>query len=290
MFVYNEFNFWKRDSYAARLSFHTEFSGDSTTPVRSQIERAIALHMDSLCVTDHHDYDVDSPIDFTLDPEIYFNTMCQLREEYKEQIDLRIGIELGLQPHLKQYYDQLLKRYDFDYVIGSTHFINRKDAAYPEFFEGRREEEAYLQYFEATLDNVKLKDAYDAAGHIDYIVRYGPNKAAYYNYHAYQDIIDEILKTVIEMGKGIELNTAGYRKGIGQSNPFGRYYQTLPGTGRRDYYGGIGCPHTRRFRCRFSDRKRASETMRIFLLYRIQQKKTGIKTTVIHLRQHGLEN
>ncbi len=212
--------------------FHTEFSGDSTTPVRNQIERAILLHMDSLCVTDHHDYDVDSPIDFTLDPEIYFNTMCQLREEYKERIDLRIGIELGLQPHLKQYYDQLLKRYDFDYVIGSTHFINRKDAAYPEFFEGRREEDAYLQYFEATLDNVKLKDAYDAAGHIDYIVRYGPNKAAYYNYHAYRDIIDEILKTVIEMGKGIELNTAGYRKGIGQSNPSGdiiKRYRELGG-------------------------------------------------------------
>ncbi|MGC6177539.1 hypothetical protein V7D18_23585, partial [Lacrimispora sp. 38-1] len=49
--------------------------------------------------------------------------------------------------------------------------------------------------------------------------RYGPNKAAFYSYGAYQDIIDDILKTVIENGNGIELNTAGYRKGIGQPNP-----------------------------------------------------------------------
>jgi len=199
--------------------FHSDFSGDSNTPMRSQIEQAIHLGMDSLCVTDHHDYDVDSSIDFTLDPDLYFRTMSELQEEYKGQIDLRIGIELGLQPHLTQYYSGLLKRYAFDYVIGSTHFVNRKDAAYPDFFEGRREEEAYLQYFKATLENVRMKDAYDTAGHMDYIVRYGPNKTTFYSYGAYQDIIDEILKTVIENGNGIELNTAGYRKGIGQPNP-----------------------------------------------------------------------
>lgn len=199
--------------------FHSSFSGDSETPIRSQIEQAIALSMNSLCVTDHHDYDVDSDIDFTLNLDQYFQTMTELREEFKDQIDLRIGIELGLQPHLEEYYKSLLTRYDFDYVIGSTHFVNRKDVSYPEFFEGRLEEEAYLQYFKATLDNVKLANAYDTAGHMDYIVRYGPNKNKYYNYKAYQDLFDEILRTIIGMGKGIELNTAGYRKGISQPNP-----------------------------------------------------------------------
>ena len=57
------------------------------------------------------------------------------------------------------------------------------------------------------------------AGHIDYIVRYGPNKAAFYSYEAYRDILDRILKAVIEHGKGIECNTAGLRKGISQPNP-----------------------------------------------------------------------
>ena len=36
---------------------HTEFSGDSEAPVRDQVERAIALGMPEICVTDHHDYD-----------------------------------------------------------------------------------------------------------------------------------------------------------------------------------------------------------------------------------------
>lgn len=199
--------------------FHTNFSGDSQTPMRTQLERAISLGMTSLCVTDHHDYDVDSVIDFTLQTDRYFEAMSALREEYKGRIDLRIGIELGLQTHLKEYYRELLSGYPFDFVIGSTHFINRKDPAYPEFFEGRGEQKAYLQYFQATLDNVKNIDNYDVAGHIDYIVRYGPNKALYYSYEAYRDILDDILREIIERGKGIECNTAGFRKGIGQPNP-----------------------------------------------------------------------
>ena len=40
-----------------------------------------------------------------------------------------------------------------------------------------------------------------------------------FSYQAYADLIDEILKTLIEEEKGIELNTAGFREGLGQPNP-----------------------------------------------------------------------
>lgn len=199
--------------------FHTEFSGDSHTPIREYIDQAVRLGMKSICVTDHHDYDVDSAIDFTLDADHYIESMASLKEEFKNRIELRIGIELGLQPHLKEYFEGLLNSHPFDFVIGSTHFINRKDPAYPVFFEGRDEEKAYHEYFQATLDNVKNLDTYDVAGHIDYIVRYGPNKNNFYSYEKYQDILDDILGTIIEHGKGIECNTAGLRKGLGQLHP-----------------------------------------------------------------------
>jgi len=55
--------------------FHTNFSGDSDTPMRDHLEQAINLGMTSLCVTDHHDYDVDSIIDFTLQTDQYFEAM-----------------------------------------------------------------------------------------------------------------------------------------------------------------------------------------------------------------------
>ncbi|WP_124066012.1 histidinol-phosphatase HisJ family protein [Clostridium sp. E02] len=199
--------------------FHTSFSGDSDTPIRDQLEQGILLGMKSVCVTDHHDYDMSSDLDFTLDLDQYFQTMNAIKEEYKSRIDLRIGIELGLQPHLKTYFETLIKTYPFDFILGSTHSIHKIDVVSSDFFEGRSEEEAYLEYFKATLDNVKKLNTYDVAGHIDYIVRYGPTKTACYHYDAFRETLDAILMAIIRHGKGIECNTAGYRKGIHQPNP-----------------------------------------------------------------------
>ena len=56
-------------------------------------------------------------------------------------------------------------------------------------------------------------------GHIDYVVRYGAHKAEQYGYTEYADILDAILRRVIEDGRGIEVNTAGLQKGLGFPNP-----------------------------------------------------------------------
>ena len=74
-------------------------------------------------------------------------------------------------------------------------------------------------YFESILENISAYDGFDVYGHIDYVVRYGPNKNREYSYGRYKDILDEILKKLISMGKGIELNTGGYHYGLGEPNP-----------------------------------------------------------------------
>ena len=90
---------------------------------------------------------------------------------------------------------------------------------YPAYYKGRSERQAYLEYFASILENVAAFDAFDVYGHIDYVVRYGPNKNRDYSYRAYSEIIDEVLKTLIEKGKGIEINTGGFRYGLGHPNP-----------------------------------------------------------------------
>lgn len=199
---------------------HTEFSGDSDTPVRKQVERAISLGMKEICITDHHDYDADfTDIDFTLDIEAYLTYMKQIQEEYKDQIRVGIGIELGLQTHLKDYLERLLEEYSFDFVIGSSHFADQMDPYFPEFFNGRTEREAYGRFFEVSLKRAKTLDCFDSYGHLDYVVRYGPNKNRDYSYRDYQEYIDPILKALIAKGKGLECNTGGYKYRLGHPNP-----------------------------------------------------------------------
>ena len=199
---------------------HTEFSGDCETPVREQIETAIALGMKELCITDHHDYDAEcSDTDFTLDVEHYLPALKKYQEEYQDRINLLIGIEFGLQPHLTDYEQDFFSRYNFDFVIGSTHFIDNADPYCPCFFEGRSEQDAYSRYFEVQAENIRRFRHYDSAGHLDYIFRYGPDQNRNFRYSIYADYLDDILKTLISRGKGLECNTAGLRKGLGQPNP-----------------------------------------------------------------------
>lgn len=201
------------------VHMHTDFSGDCRTPAPMQVKKAIALGMKEICITDHHDYDIESDIDFTLDLEAYLPSMRRLQAQYKDQIQINIGIELGLQLHIRDYLDKLLKRYSFDFVIGSSHFVDGIDPYFPKFFQGRTEQEAYEQYFKVTLNRVQHMDCFDSFGHLDYVVRYGPNQNREYNWNHYMDFIDPILKTLIEKGRGLECNTGGLKYGLGQPNP-----------------------------------------------------------------------
>lgn len=212
---------------------HTDFSGDSQTPAQAQIERCILLGMKELCITDHHDYDsgMDEEI-FLLDFDTYLPALRRLRHEYQNRIRVNIGVELGLQLHLKEYLTQLEQSLNVDFLIGSCHFIDQTDPYDPEFFQGKSERDAYIHYFEVTQKRVRSLDCFDSLGHLDYVIRYGPSKNRNYSFGAYQEYIDPILKTLIEKGKALECNTAGFRHRLNQPNPSGdilKRYRELGG-------------------------------------------------------------
>lgn len=60
---------------------------------------------------------------------------------------------------------------------------------------------------------------FDVLGHMDYVVRYGKEKEKSYFLQDYAEITDEILRSLIMQGKGIELNTAGFKYGLGFAHP-----------------------------------------------------------------------
>jgi len=201
---------------------HTWFSSDSDTNPEDMIKQAIHLGLQTICFTDH--FDKDYPIyngkeAFQLDVPKYFNTMKELQEKYKDKINIRIGMETGIQPHLGGFYQKVVDSYEFDFILGSVHVVDGQDPFYGGYFENREDSTAYQMAFEETLLDIKYNDHFDVLGHIDYIVRYGKTKAEHYSYRKYADIIDEILRYLIEHGKGIELNTAGYKYGLGFCHP-----------------------------------------------------------------------
>lgn len=188
---------------------HTRFSGDSEADPREHVKQAIALGLDEICFTDHRDFEY--PIDvFELDVDTYYQTIMTLKEEFKDQIIIKWGIEMGLDMNHQDKINELINQYPFDFVIGSIHVINHTEFYYGEFFTGLSKEEAHRYFFEETLRCVQNFDCFNVLGHLDYIMRYGPYEDRMVEHTKYQDIIDEIFKTLIAKGKGIEINTSGY--------------------------------------------------------------------------------
>ena len=206
----------------ADYHMHSGFSSDSDTSVRSIIETVINKGFDTMCLTDHHD--IDFPVgkeglDFQLDTAAYWDMLTALREEYAGRLDIRIGVELGLMSHIGNEVREYAHAWPFDFIIGSSHLVDKIDPYYPEYYEGRTETEAYRAYFESILENVTLIKDYNVYGHLDYVVRYGPNKNANFRFSDYADVFEALLKIIIADGKGIEINTAGLYKGLGYPHP-----------------------------------------------------------------------
>lgn len=198
---------------------HSDFSGDCSTPADSMIQQAIALQLSGICFTEHHDLDVPTDIDFTIDFKQYFSRMQDLQKQYQGQIHIGIGMEFGLQKQLSPILHRLTQTYPFDFIIVSQHFVDQEDPYYPAFFEGKEERAAYERYFEEQYETLKQFKDFDTLGHMDYIVRYGPDQNKYYSYKNYADYIDPLLKYLIENGKCLEVNTGGFRYGLGETNP-----------------------------------------------------------------------
>lgn len=203
---------------------HTSFSSDSDTPMEDMIKRAIDLHLTSICLTDH--YDMDFPVtekgmDFYLDTESYLKEFYRLKDKYEKKIELRIGVELGIMPSLKDRLSDYLNRYDiFDFVIGSTHIVDGLDPYEPVYY-GRYEDErdGIRRYLEANLEHLDTFDQMDTFAHLDYAVRYAPHKDDYYVPSDYFDLLDVFFQKLIQKGIALEFNTAGLKYGMKQANP-----------------------------------------------------------------------
>lgn len=191
---------------------HSEFSGDSTQNIEEIVKEGIRLGLEEIALTDHLEYDIEGMTDnWILDVDRYAKRVFELREKYKKDIDVKFGVEVGVQPHTKDYLESVIKKYPFDFVIASSHAIDRVDLAFGEIQAGRTKDEVHNLYFEYVLQNIEKYNEFNVYGHIDFVTRYGGEKFRGLDYKKHFDIIDVILKKLIEKGKGIEVNTSGYR-------------------------------------------------------------------------------
>ncbi len=216
---------------------HTIYSDDSEYPMEAVVRDAIAMGLEEICFTDHVDYgikrDWDDPrgIEYrcggpgepaseplaNVDYPRYVSQIQALQEKYRGKLEIRMGMEFGMQVHTIAQYESLFARYPFDFILLSVHQVEDREFWNQDFQRGRTQQEYVMRYYEEVLALVRKYHHYSVLGHLDLIARY--DEAGIYPFEKLRPILTEILQTVIADGKGIEVNTSSHRYGLEDLTP-----------------------------------------------------------------------
>ena len=187
---------------------HSLVSFDSECSPKDIVNAAEKANLKEICFTDHYDFnDV-----FKEKRDIF--TIEQYRDAYdaltSEKLTIRHGVEFGLTTWNQNELNNLLNSYDFDFVIGSVHYAGGYDPYFEDFWTHNGFDTAFEKYLLQTLDCVKVHNNFDVLGHLNYVCKslHNPTHKPL-NYKDYSDICDEIMKTLAQNGKGMEINTSG---------------------------------------------------------------------------------
>lgn len=187
---------------------HSSVSFDSTCDAADIVKKAEQIKLKQICFTDHYDFNDDPS------KKHDFFEVEQYRVAYdnisSKKLKILRGVEFGLTHWNQEQLKSLLSAYPFDFVIGSVHFTGGYDPYYKEFWTHNGIEEGFEKYLLQTLKCVKVHNNFDVLGHLNYVCKseHNPTKKPLY-YKDYSDICDEIMKTLAENGKGMEINTSG---------------------------------------------------------------------------------
>lgn len=199
----------------ADYHMHTNFSDDSNYPMKDCIERAISLGFDEICFTEHIDH--GCPTSFCCDCASYHKTFKQYQKDFQEQIALKFGIEFGFQSHHKEYFKNIFNNYPFDFVLMSFHQVEDRELWNQDFQSGKTQDEYNRIYFEEMYNSVKCFEDFSVLAHMDLMRRY--DRYGEYPFEKSKEQIEEILKLLINKGKGIEVNTSSFRYRLSDLTP-----------------------------------------------------------------------
>lgn len=202
---------------------HTSFSADSKMPMELACQTAIERGLTEIAFTEHLDYFFPHPsLRFQFDYAEYARTVDQLRERFAGQLKILKAVEIGLHHSVGEKNRQFVEENQFDFIIGSVHIADDLDLHNGDYFKGKTLSQAIGLYFETVFQCVRDHAYFHVLGHLDLIKRYVHHLDAAHDqidWSVYYGEIQEILKLLIETGRGIELNMSGYRYKLGCTLP-----------------------------------------------------------------------
>jgi len=196
------------------LHNHTKLCNHAEGTIDEYILQAIKNGTKVFGFSEHApmDFDPKYRISFEIMKE-YENSILQAKEKYKDEIEILLAYEVD---YIQGHIDDRVLNSNVDYLIGSVHFIDKWGFDNPEFigkYEDENIDEIWQKYFD-TVEQMAKSKLFDIVGHIDLIkiFKYMPKKDIL-------SIAKQALKAIKASDMVLELNSAGFRKPIGEAYP-----------------------------------------------------------------------
>ncbi len=198
---------------------HTPLCGHAVGWPDEYAQAALDAGLEEIGFSDH------APFVHMVDPGVtmgmsqlpdYYAMIEKTQQRFKNDLRIKMALEADFIPGYEDKTQAIIDDYDYDYIIGSVHFIKDwgfDDPDQRERWDQEDVNQVYSDYYELLRRSAK-SGLFDIIGHCDLVKKFG--------HRATIDLTGEIKQTAQvfkETGVAIEINTAGWRKPCEEQYP-----------------------------------------------------------------------
>ena len=203
------------------LHVHTDNSFDGNHSATFFCEKAEMLDLRAIAFTDHCEVDQFRG-DSAYEKRIFqaFFEISKVRSAFHGKLLVLNGIELGQPVYDVEIANNIVKRYDYDQIIGSVHNLRGgEDFYFMENLSQDNAEKLLKEYFNEIINLLKW-GKFDILAHLTYPLRYFYSKSNLdIDLNKFKNQIDEILLMTAKSEKSLEINTAALRQPLNKLSP-----------------------------------------------------------------------
>ncbi len=149
-----------------------------------------------------------------IDLPVMTEQLIRLKEDYKDQISIRYGVETDYFPEHERKIAQVLDRLPVDYVIGSIHFLGDWNFDGDQSLYGKWSNDELYHWYFGLVQQAAHSRLFDTIGHLDLIKNFN-----IYPETDQERLFEETLAVIAGADLVVELNTSGPDRPCGEFLP-----------------------------------------------------------------------
>ena len=210
---------------------HTPLCKHATGTPEEYVEAAVAAGLDEYGISDHapcrpEPFDDWRMLESQL-PE-YFDWIARAKHAAADRMKIRAGMECDWLKGCEGFIEELAGKYDWDYLIGSVHYLGSWDFDNPKWLGKWAQTDvdaAWAEYWK-TYAEMAESGLFDILAHPDLV-----KKFCHVPPGDLDRFYDPVIEAIAANGSVIELNTAGWHKPCAEAYPAPRFLELAASAG-----------------------------------------------------------